>query len=109
MKHHATRGRRFAMIAVGDISKWSKGAAGFRYPEPKNRAIKHPDAEPIPDLPLGKKIAINAQERPCCVAGIPEPKKPTQEGDGEGVLRTVGFSNKAAMVFASLVKRKSFL
>lgn len=95
------------MIAVGDISKWSKGAVGFRYPEPKNRVLKRSDAEPIPSLPLGKKVVINAQEPPCCVDGISKGES-KKERTGDEILKTVGFSNKASMVFESLVTRRFF-
>jgi len=94
------------MIAVGDISKWAKGAVGFKYPEPSNRPAKAPRN----DVQLSYSLAHTKTPTEACVfvAGVESPKNGKAEITGEQVLSTVGFSNKACSVFESLVQRRFF-
>ncbi len=90
------------MIAMGDISNWSKGAVGFRYPEPKNR--NRPANGPTIDLPVSyTKVDTKVAALVMVASNAKETSK--KEITGDETLKTVEFSNLSARVLSSLVKR----
>ena len=93
------------MISVGDISKWSKGAVGFKYPEPSNRPAKAPRI----DAQLPFSLAHDkAAPEPCVFVGaIESPKKPISLEESDG-MDAVAASNFMAAKLNSLVTRRFF-
>ncbi len=90
------------MIAFGDISNWSKGAVGFRYPEPKNR--NRPTEAVTFDLQRTSK-PVDAKVYPQVMVASNAKETAKKEITGDDTLKTVEFSNLSARVLSSLVKR----